>query len=85
MAKKKFPVKAVKGAMLDDAEDRAEAKAGHPPSAAEEKSEDKKGSGPHPGFKALVARGVPAGALANAARNASPAAKRKNPNLRKVK
>lgn len=80
--KKKFPVKAVKGAM--DAEDTAEAKAGKKPSTAEEKAESK-GSGPHPGFKALVARGIPAGALANAARNASPAAKRKNPNLKKVK
>lgn len=39
----------------------------------------------HPGFKALVARGVPAGALANASRNASPAAKRKNPRLKRVK
>jgi hypothetical protein len=39
----------------------------------------------HPGFKALVKQGVPAGALANAARNASPAAKRKNPRLKRVK
>lgn len=38
----------------------------------------------HPGFQALVAQGVPAGALANAARNASPAAKRANPRLKRV-
>jgi hypothetical protein len=38
----------------------------------------------HPGFAALVAKGVPAGALANAARNASPQAKRANPNLKNV-
>jgi len=38
----------------------------------------------HPGFQALVKSGVPAGALANAARRASPAAKRKNPRLNKV-
>lgn len=38
----------------------------------------------HPGFQALVAQGVPAGALANGARNASPAAKAKNPRLLKV-
>jgi hypothetical protein len=41
-------------------------------------------SNAHPGFQALVARGVPAGALANAARKASPAAKKKNPRLLKV-
>lgn len=46
---------------------------------------DPKKLGPHPGFQALVKSGVPAGALANAARNASPAAKRKNPRLNKVK
>jgi hypothetical protein len=40
---------------------------------------------PHPGFKALVKAGVPAGALAKTSREASPAAKRKNPNLKKVK
>lgn len=39
----------------------------------------------HPGFQALVKRGVPAGALANAARNASPSAKRANPRLKRVK
>lgn len=39
----------------------------------------------HPGFQALVRAGVPAGALANAARKASPAAKRKNPRLKRVK
>lgn len=38
----------------------------------------------HPGFAALVKKGVPAGALANAARNASPAAKRANPRLKNV-
>jgi len=42
-------------------------------------------AGGHPGFKALVAAGVPAGALANASRNASPAAKARNPRLKKVK
>jgi hypothetical protein len=42
-------------------------------------------SNPHPGFAALVKAGVPAGALANASRNASPAAKKKNPRLNKVK
>lgn len=42
-------------------------------------------SAKHPGFKALVNRGVPAGALANAARNASPAAKKANPRLKRVK
>jgi hypothetical protein len=40
--------------------------------------------GAHPGFQNLVQAGVPAGALANAARNASPAAKKANPNLKKV-
>lgn len=39
----------------------------------------------HPGFQNLVKAGVPPGALANAARHASPAAKKKNPNLNKVK
>lgn len=39
----------------------------------------------HPGFQALVRKGVPPGALANAARNASPAAKRANPRLARVK
>jgi hypothetical protein len=39
----------------------------------------------HPGFAALVKRGVPAGALANASRNASPAAKKANPRLKRVK
>jgi len=39
----------------------------------------------HPGFAALVKSGVPAGALANASRNASPAAKKANPRLAKVK
>lgn len=39
----------------------------------------------HPGFQALVRRGVPAGALANAARNASSAAKKRNPRLKRVK
>ncbi len=38
----------------------------------------------HPGFAALVKKGVPAGALANAARNASAAAKKKNPRLKRV-
>lgn len=38
----------------------------------------------HPGFKALVKKGVPAGALANAARKASPAAKKANPRLKRV-
>lgn len=46
---------------------------------------DPKKLGPHPGFQALVKSGVPAGALANAARNASPAAKAKNPRLNRVK
>lgn len=40
---------------------------------------------PHPGFAALVKSGVPAGALAETSRNASPAAKKQNPNLKKVK
>lgn len=39
----------------------------------------------HPGFKALVARGVPAGALANVSRNASASTKKKNPRLKRVK
>jgi hypothetical protein len=39
----------------------------------------------HPGFKALVARGVPAGALANAARHASKKAVKRNPRLLRVK
>ncbi len=39
----------------------------------------------HPGFKALVRRGVPPAALAAASRNASPAAKKKNPRLTRVK
>ncbi len=39
----------------------------------------------HPGFAALVKRGVPAGALANTSRNASPAAKKANPRLKRVK
>src|SRR5216684_3881712 len=37
----------------------------------------------HPGFAALVKSGVPAGALANASRKASPAAKRANPRLKR--
>ncbi len=41
--------------------------------------------GKHPGFKALVASGVPAAALAAASRNASPAAKKANPRLKRVK
>lgn len=41
-------------------------------------------SGGHPGFKALVQAGVPPAAMAKASRNASPAAKAKNPNLKKV-
>ena len=41
--------------------------------------------GKHPGFAALVKSGVPAGALANASRKASPAAKRRNPRLKRVK
>ena len=41
--------------------------------------------GAHPGFKALVKSGVPAGALANTSRHASAAAKRKNPRLNRVK
>jgi hypothetical protein len=41
--------------------------------------------GKHPGFKALVKSGVPPAALAAASRNASPAAKRKNPRLKRVK
>lgn len=40
---------------------------------------------PHPGFKALVKAGVPAGALAKTSREASPAAKKANPRLNKVK
>jgi len=40
--------------------------------------------GGHPGFQALVNAGVPAPALAKSSRNASPAAKAKNPNLKKV-
>lgn len=39
----------------------------------------------HPGFAALVKSGVPAGALANTSRNASAAAKRRNPRLKRVK
>lgn len=39
----------------------------------------------HPGFKALVKRGVPPAALAEASRNASPAAKKLNPRLKRVK
>ena len=42
-------------------------------------------SAKHPGFKALVKKGVPAGALANTSRNASAAAKKKNPRLKRVK
>lgn len=42
-------------------------------------------SAAHPGFAALVARGVPAAALAAASRNASPAAKKANPRLKRVK
>lgn len=41
--------------------------------------------GKHPGFKALVKSGVPAGALANASRNASAKAKKANPRLKRVK
>lgn len=41
--------------------------------------------GKHPGFKALVKSGVPAAALAAASRKASPAAKKANPRLKKVK
>ncbi len=41
--------------------------------------------GKHPGFKALVASGVPPAALAAASRNASPAAKKANPRLKRVK
>ena len=41
--------------------------------------------GRHPGFKALVKSGVPAAALAASSRDASPAAKKKNPKLRKVR
>jgi hypothetical protein len=41
--------------------------------------------GKHPGFAALVKSGVPAGALANTSRNASPAAKKANPRLKRVK
>lgn len=41
--------------------------------------------GAHLGFKALVRSGVPPAALAAASRKASPAAKKKNPKLRKVK
>jgi hypothetical protein len=39
----------------------------------------------HPGFAALVKRGVPPAALAAASRGASAAAKKKNPRLKKVK
>lgn len=39
----------------------------------------------HPGFQNLVKAGVPPGALANTARHASPAAKKKNPFLKRVK
>ncbi len=39
----------------------------------------------HPGFKALVKRGVPPAALAAASRNASPKAKKANPRLKRVK
>lgn len=38
----------------------------------------------HPGFAALVKRGVPAGALANNARHASKAAVKRNPRLLRV-
>ena len=41
--------------------------------------------GGHPGFAALVKSGVPAGALANASRNASAKAKKANPRLNNVK
>jgi hypothetical protein len=41
-------------------------------------------SAAHPGFAALVKKGVPAGALQKAAANASAAAKKKNPRLKKV-
>lgn len=44
-----------------------------------------KSLGRHPGFKALVKSGVPPAALAAASRKASPAAKRKNPRLKRVK
>jgi len=57
--------------------------AGHNKGAG--RSNVKEHSKDHPGFQALVRRGVPAGALANAARNASPAAKRRNPRLKRVK
>lgn len=39
----------------------------------------------HPGFKALVKRGVPPAALAEASRNASAKAKKANPRLKRVK
>ena len=48
------------------------------------KKSAQKHSAKHPGFAALVKKGVPAGALANAARNASPAAKKANPRLKNV-
>ena len=48
------------------------------------KKSTQKHSAKHPGFAALVKKGVPAGALANAARNASPAAKKANPRLKNV-
>lgn len=76
--KKKFPPAMTRKAM--DPEDKAEKRLGKIPSAKEEMSEDA-----HPGFQALVKAGVPAGALANAARNASPAAKKANPRLNRVK
>ncbi len=44
-----------------------------------------KQSAKHPGFKALVKQGVPPAALAATSRNASPAAKKKNPRLKRVK
>jgi len=43
-----------------------------------------KHSAAHPGFKALVKQGVPPGALANAARNASAKAVAANPRLKRV-
>ena len=39
----------------------------------------------HPGFRNLVNSGVPGGALAENARNASPSAKKANPRLNRVK
>ena len=39
----------------------------------------------HPGFAALVKKGVPPAALAAASRGASAAAKKKNPRLKRVK